>query len=82
MANAAAESGNPSPLPPLAPVRTVDTRTLTVGYVEAGPPDGEMVLSSTGNWCRRVQSKTCLLPMVVVTVHPKRWWRSAVWTRR
>lgn len=44
MGNATAHSANPSPLPRLGPVRTIDTRTLTVGYVEEGPPDGEAVL--------------------------------------
>jgi pimeloyl-ACP methyl ester carboxylesterase len=44
MGNATAQSANPSPLPRLGPVRTINTRTLTVGYVEEGPPDGEAVL--------------------------------------
>ncbi len=36
--------GGPAALPRMGPVRMVQTRTLTVGYVESGPPDGDVVL--------------------------------------
>jgi pimeloyl-ACP methyl ester carboxylesterase len=48
---------------PLAPVRQVDAGDLSVGYVEAGPPDGPPVLLLHG-WPYDIQSYAGVTPLL------------------
>jgi len=48
---------------PLAPVRQVDAGDLSVGYVEAGPPDGPPVLLLHG-WPYDIQSYADVTPLL------------------